>query len=122
MENPIVGETTEYNDNRISLYTGQEGLCRITKLPLKINYMESHHIIPRRLRGDDSYKNLVFVHSYVHKMIHCTSREIYEKYLNELKIVYENIMEQGEDIEKIIKGWIKNIDKFRTKAENFILV
>lgn len=122
MENPMVGETTEYNDNRISLYTGQEGLCRITKLPLKINYMESHHIIPRRLRGDDSYKNLVFVHSYVHKMIHCTSREIYEKYLNELKIVYENIMEQGEDIENIIKGWIKNIDKFRTKAENFILV
>lgn len=121
MENPITGETTEYNDNRISLYSGQEGLCRITKLPLKINYMESHHIIPRKLKGDDSYKNLTFVHSYVHKMIHCTDKEIYDKYLNELKVMYKNRMEQGEDIEKTIKGWIKNIDKFRTKAENFIL-
>lgn len=54
-------------------------------------------------------------------MIHCTDKEIYDKYLNELKVMYKNRMEQGEDIEKTIKGWIKNIDKFRTKAENFIL-
>lgn len=121
MENPIKGETTEYNDNRISLYSGQGGLCRITKLPLKINYMESHHIIPRKLKGDDSYKNLVFVHSYVHKMIHCTNKDKYEKYFNKLKIIYGNI-EKEEELEKIYKSWTEKIDKFRIKAENFILV
>ena len=31
MNNPILGQSNEYNDNRISLYVGQGGLCAITK-------------------------------------------------------------------------------------------
>jgi hypothetical protein len=34
MENPILNETTEYKDNRISLYVGQKCKCSITGEPL----------------------------------------------------------------------------------------
>jgi len=47
MENPIRNRTQEYNDNRISLYTGQQGLCKIMKIPLEIGKMHAHHITPK---------------------------------------------------------------------------
>ncbi|MEG2354270.1 MAG: HNH endonuclease signature motif containing protein, partial [Clostridium sp.] len=74
MANPIRGQSLEYNDNRISLYSGQGGLCRITQIPLKIRQMETHHITPRHIGGTDEYKNLAFIHSYAHKMIHSTQK------------------------------------------------
>ena len=83
MENPIKGSTQEYNDNRISLYTGQQGLCRIMKIPLEIGRMEAHHIIPKGkpFYGKDEYSNLVFLNSNVHELIHATRNETIEKYM-----------------------------------------
>jgi len=83
MENPIKGQTQEYNDNRISLYTGQQGLCRIMKIPLEIGGMEAHHIIPKGkpFHGKDEYENLVFLNSNVHELIHATRPETIEKYI-----------------------------------------
>ena len=34
MEHPIQGQSTELNDNRISLYVAQRGKCAICKEPL----------------------------------------------------------------------------------------
>lgn len=44
MRNPIISQSVQLNDNRISLYVGQKGLCAISKVKLYTNNMEVHHI------------------------------------------------------------------------------
>lgn len=80
MKNPVYGESTEFNDNRVSLYVAQNGKCFVTGNALTIGDMEVHHKNPS-LNQKDSYKNLVFVTSIVHKLIHATKEETIEKYL-----------------------------------------
>lgn len=86
MENPKVNESIEYNDNRISLYVGQNGLCAITKEPLDIENMDCHHKIPKYLGGTDEYQNLILVTREVHILIHETREETINKILQNLKI------------------------------------
>lgn len=85
MNNPIKGQSTEYNDNRISLYVGQRGRCYVTGEKLQISDMEVHHKKPRNQGGKDEYNNLVYIKSDVHKLIHATDSQIIEKYLTKLK-------------------------------------
>ncbi len=84
MNNPVNGMSAEYNDNRISLYVGQQGRCFITDEYLKIGHMHAHHKIPKHDNGDDSYQNLVFVLDVVHKLIHATRQETINKCLENL--------------------------------------
>ena len=86
MENPKVNESIEYNDNRISLYVGQNGLCAITKEPLDIENMDCHHKIPKYLGGTDEYQNLILITREVHILIHATREETINKILQNLKI------------------------------------
>ncbi|WP_300821071.1 HNH endonuclease, partial [uncultured Oscillibacter sp.] len=58
MEHPIQGQSTELNDNRISLYVAQRGKCAICKEPLLLGNMEVHHITPKSSGGKDNYSNL----------------------------------------------------------------
>jgi RNA-directed DNA polymerase len=87
MKNPVIGQGTEYNDNRISLYVGQRGMCYVTGERLQISSMEAHHKLPRYLGGTDEYRNLVFVTSVVHRLIHATTTETIELYLSRLNCV-----------------------------------
>ena len=105
MENPIQGETTEYNDNRVSLYVGQKGKCSITGEPLQISDMDSHRKIPRKMGGKDVYSNLTFVTSDIHKLIHATTAETIQKYMNKV-------------IKFINKENLKNVNKFRKFVGN----
>lgn len=91
LQNPVRGQSIEYNDNRISLYVGQNGLCAITKQPLLIGDMECHHKIPKYRNGTDEYKNLIFVTSKVHVLIHIRAEETIKKYMGELKLTTEMI-------------------------------
>lgn len=91
LQNPVRGQSIEYNDNRISLYVGQNGLCAITKQPLLIGDMECHHKIPTYRNGTDEYKNLIFVTSKVHALIHIRAEETIKKYMGELKLTTEMI-------------------------------
>lgn len=126
MANPIRGQSLEYNDNRISLYSGQGGLCRITQIPLKIRQMETHHITPRHIGGTDEYKNLAFIHSYAHKMIHSTKKETLIKYA---KLLTREVVEFNKDdysngkikMVDTLKEIIQKVQNFRIKAENFEL-
>lgn len=86
LENPISSENIEFNDNRISLYIGQNCKCAVTKKFLEIGEMEVHHIIPKQFDGDDKYDNLIFVTSNVHKLIHATNKDTINKYLDMLKL------------------------------------
>lgn len=85
MNNPVKGQSVEFNDNRISLYVGQRGRCFITGEKLQISNMEVHHKTPKHLGGKDEYRNLVYVTFDVHKLIHATTQETIEKYLLKLE-------------------------------------
>lgn len=86
LENPIKGETIEYNDNRISLYIGQNGKCSVTGEVLQIGDMHCHHKTPRSMGGNDKYGNLTFVKENVHRLIHATKTETIKTILNDLKL------------------------------------
>lgn len=85
MEHPIQGQSTELNDNRISLYVAQRGKCAICREPLLLGNMEVHHITPKSSGGKDNYSNLALVTGDVHKLIHATDPVIIQKYLGRLK-------------------------------------
>lgn len=103
MRNPILTESVEYNDNRISLYIGQLGKCRVTGKELELENMECHHKKPRQQGGTDTYNNLVYVLKDVHKLIHATQEETIQKYMNRLRL----------DTEAMIK-----LNALRKKAGN----
>lgn len=96
--------SVELRDNSISLIAGQKGLCYITGEPLEISKMECHHKTPKCLGGKDNYRNLVWVCSDAHKLIHAVNEEIINKYKDRLKL----------DKEKI-----KKINSLRKLVENF---
>jgi phenylalanine-4-hydroxylase len=52
--------------------------------------MQSHHKIPRKDGAIDKYENLMFVIKDVHKLIHATTKETIEFYLNSIKKLLNN--------------------------------
>lgn len=67
-KNPIEGESVEFNDNRLSLYSAQKGKCIITKRVLDEN-MKVHRIIPKSLGGTDEYKNMLLVSPVAYELM-----------------------------------------------------
>lgn len=92
MRNPVKNKSEEYNDNRISLYCGQQGLCAITKLPLEIGEFETHHIKPVSLGGTDKYSNLVMLNKAIHKLVHLTDFGLIKNYIKELNFTQKEIV------------------------------
>nr|WP_301335065.1 group II intron reverse transcriptase/maturase [Holtiella tumoricola] len=86
MRNPSQNRSIEYNDNRISLYSGQIGKCVITSRQLELNEIHCHHNKPRSLGGDDSYSNLKIIHVEVHRLIHAITEETIRRLLESLKL------------------------------------
>lgn len=103
MENPIKDASAEYNDNRISLFSAQKGICGISKEKLTIGNMEVHHKIPKYDGGKDDYKNLIFITKNVHKLIHAKNECTIEKYLERVKPT---------------KEMLKKINKLRENLKN----
>ena len=79
-------KSVEFNDNRLSRYSGQKGLCYVTGDVLALHDMELHHIKPLSMGGTDRYANLVWVTSDTHKLIHATEEATMNKYLNKLNL------------------------------------
>lgn len=77
-------ESVEYNDNRISVFSAQNGQCAITKWVLKTFNFHCHHKVPKHLGGDDSYQNLVIVEGRIHKLIHATDDTLIDRSIKEL--------------------------------------
>ncbi len=76
-------QTTEFNDNRISLYVAQNGKCGISGIQIRPSNMEVHHKKMKQLGGDDSYKNLIIVHDKIHKLIHIKDKDKINEYIKE---------------------------------------
>ena len=86
LKNTHETQSVEYNDNKISLIAGQKGICYVTGYPLEIGEMECHHKKPKEFGGTDEYKNLVWVNTNAHKLIHSTKLDTINKYLKILNL------------------------------------
>ena len=96
MEKPILEQTVEYNDNRVSLYVGQRGKCAVTGKELEIGKMHCHHKKPIKNGGDDKYNNLTFVIDDVHILIHATQEETISQYLKKLNLDKKQLKKLNE--------------------------
>ena len=105
VENPVQGQSVEYNDNRIARYSGQNGCCFVTGKPLTIGNIECHHKKLRSMGGKDTYRNLCLVTKNIHKLIHSTKPETIKRYYDKVKGYFD------EEI-------LSKLNKFRTKAGN----
>ncbi|MGN8841301.1 group II intron reverse transcriptase/maturase [Niallia sp. Sow4_A1] len=81
MENPVRNRSVEYNDNRIALFSGQRGKCRVTGNELNPYSIHCHHIIPRTMGGTDEYKNLCLIDREIHILLHAVDEETISRYI-----------------------------------------
>ena len=97
-------QSTEFSDNRISLFSAQWGKCAVTGKEFQCpEDIHCHHKLPKSLGGTDKYENLVLVLPQVHRLIHATDTEIIQKYLHLLNLD---------------KAQIAKLNKYREKANN----
>jgi group II intron reverse transcriptase/maturase len=106
MSNPIIGESIEYNDNRLALYCAQRGKCAVTKIAMRKDEIHCHHKICRKNGGTDNYGNLALVTDIVHRLIHATMPETIQKLLTELsldsiQLAKLNTLRNKAELEKI---------------------
>ncbi len=86
MQQKVYG-SIEYADNRLSLYSAQQGKCAITgKIFESTDEIHCHHKVPKEFGGDDSYQNLMLINKTVHKLVHARREETIQKYLSELNL------------------------------------
>jgi 5-methylcytosine-specific restriction endonuclease McrA len=103
MRQTLYGNSTEYADNRISLFSAQWGKCAVTGKEFQVTAdVHCHHKIPREHGGSDKYENLILVLEPIHKLIHATQRETIEKYLKFLDLN---------------KGQVEKLNKLREQAK-----
>ena len=88
MRSPILNQSIEYADNRISLYCAQNGKCAVTGRILDYWEIHCHHVTPVKQGGTDQYSNLRIVHVDIHKLIHATQKDTIDSYLNMLNLTY----------------------------------
>lgn len=88
MENPVQGESIEFNDNRLALYCAQQGKCAVTGRPLSIGDIHCHHKTRKADGGDDRYSNLVLVCADVHTLLHATKENTIQSYVGKLSLDY----------------------------------
>jgi group II intron reverse transcriptase/maturase len=92
MRQPLLGRSTEYADNRISLFSAGWGKCAVTgKDFLSVSDIHCHHKKLRKDGGDDKYDNLTLVLEPVHILIHATQKETIDKYLQLLNLDKEQL-------------------------------
>lgn len=106
MTNPPNNGSIQLYDNRLSLYAAQKGLCAISGKTLIIGEMDVHHIIKRSKGGTDKYKNLIYVNSIVHDLIHL--KDAPKRNTPQYKMLVELVRE----------GKIQTLNKYRRKVEN----
>ena len=84
MLKPLKGESAFLNENRITLFTMQNGKSRISGRLLNPTDIEVHHKVPRHLGGTDEFANLCLVTRMEHKLIHAVKEDTIAKYLRNL--------------------------------------
>ena len=106
VKNPVMNRSIEYNDNRISLFSAQCGMCGILGIRLEVNDFHCHHKTPMQHGGTDKYQNLVIVSSDTHRLIHATKSETIHQILAKLELS---------------KKQIAKVNKFRVQVGNIVI-
>lgn len=87
MNQKVIGNSIEYYDNRISLFSAQWGKCYVTGKEFQsVDEIHCHHKIAKSNGGSDEFSNLVLVHEDVHKLIHAGRPETIDFYYNLLNL------------------------------------
>lgn len=87
MRAPTYSRSTEYADNRISLFSAQWGKCAVTGKEFQcVSEIHCHHKKPKGIGGSDKYENLVLVLAPVHELIHAADEDTIRSYLSALKL------------------------------------
>ena len=105
-KNPIINRSIEYNDNRISLFSAQSGMCRILGERLAVNDFHCHHITQVQDGGTDKYQNLVIISPDIHRLIHATKSDTIHQILVKLELS---------------KKQIAKVNKFRVIVGNTVI-
>lgn len=105
-QNPLYGKSVEFNDNRLSLFSAQNGKCAITGQEfLTTKEIHCHHKLPKKQGGKDNYQNLILILGEIHTIIHMTNMDIIKEKLKKLRI-------NSEQLTKINK--LRNIASLET--------
>lgn len=87
MQEKVYDVSTEFADNKLSLYSAQKGKCAVTQRVFQsTSDIHCHHKVSREKGGTDKYNNLVLVLEPVHKLIHARKEETITKYLDILQL------------------------------------
>ena len=101
MKQPLNGRSTEYADNRISLFSAQWGKCAITGIEFtSLDSVHCHHITPKGKGGTDKYQNLTLILPPVHKLIHATQESTVAYYLKILNLDEKQLAKVNQYREK----------------------
>ena len=92
MTQPLYDRSIEYADNRISKFSAQWGKCAVTGTAFQcLSEIHCHHINARSMDRSDRYDNLVLVLESVHRLIHATSTNTIQRYLDLLNLKADQI-------------------------------
>ncbi len=87
MNQKVISGSIEYYDNKILLYSMQQGKCYVTGKKFEVlEEIHCHHKIAKSKGGADEYSNLILVDENVHRLIHAKKIETIEYYLELLQI------------------------------------
>ena len=87
MRAPTYSRSTEYADNRISLFSAQWGKCAVTGKKFQcITEIHCHHKRPKSAGGTDAYANLVIVSEAIHQLVHATDEKTISRLLQTLRL------------------------------------
>ena len=97
MKQLLPNRSAEYADNRISLFSAQQGKCAVTgKEFVSVNQIHCHHKKPLNQGGTDEYSNLTLVDIDVHRLIHANVKETIQRYLDILKLTSKQLTKVNE--------------------------
>jgi group II intron reverse transcriptase maturase len=86
MRNSLLCESVEFNDNRLSLYSAQQGKCAISGEKLTLENIRCLRKVPQYKHGTDEYKNLILVTDTIAKLIDIRDTEKLEARVKTLKL------------------------------------
>lgn len=104
-------DTTELVDNSISVMSAQMLKCKITGL--FVTDGQIHHKIPRELGGSDEYGNLVYVHKFIHNLIHLKDASKIQGYLKFFSFIIKS--------EKQMTEILRKLNEYREQAGNDLI-
>ena len=84
--------TIELADNRLSLFSAQEGKCAVTGEPFNgPDEIYCHHIVPKTSGGTDAYQNLILIKTAVIPLLQEAENELLKQYVKELGLKKKGI-------------------------------